>query len=160
MQMDKVSIDIFAETNPAFCTLIIYKFCQGYYAETNQGVPFPLLILPLPIILSGDLLESFEHTRTNTGFFKWINNNPEIILDISTRINDTSEFLNPAIKFGIYKKIFSIDDLGLLIPNAENVNNKKTPDLEHLFKYSERFGKWIGQVNSIKTIYNHLGIAI
>jgi hypothetical protein len=160
MKMNRVSIDVFAETNPAFCALILFKFCQGYYNETKEGVPFPLVLLPLPIILSNDLSKSFEHTIATTGFFRWIEKNPEILIDLSKRINDSSEFIKPAIEFGLYKKIIQVDNSGFLTPIKSSINNRKKPELDYLFKYAERLGNWIGQVNSTKTIYNHLGIHI
>lgn len=160
MKMNKTSIDIFAETNPAFCSLIIFNFCKGYFKETKFGVPFPLLILPLPIILSNDLAKSFDGTNVKTGFFRWTENNPEILLDLTTRINESNEFLKPAIEFGVFKKIFKIDSSGLLIPAENGVNNRKKTELDKLFKTADRLGNWIGQVNSAKTIYNHLGLQL
>jgi hypothetical protein len=157
---NRTSIDIFAEANPAFCSLILLNFCKGYFHETKIGVPFPLLLLPLPIILSNDLSKSFNGTNVRTGFFRWIKNNPEILLDLTIRINESNEFLKPAIEFGVFKRIFQIDNLGFLIPIENSVKNLYKSELENLFKYSDRLGKWIGQVNSTKTIYNHLGIQL
>lgn len=158
--MNKTSIDIFAETNPVFCSLIIFSFCKGYFKVTKLGVPFPLLILPLPVILSNDLANSFDGTNVKTGFFRWIENNPEVILDLTTRINESNEFLKPAIEFGVFKKILKIDSLGLLIPAENGVNKRKKAELDKLFKTAERLGNWIGQVDSAKTIYNHLGLQL
>lgn len=158
--MNKTSIDIFAETNPAFCSLIIFHFCNGYFIETKSGVPFPLLILPLPVVLSDDLSRSFNGTNVKTGFFKWIENNPEILLDLTTRINESSEFLKPAIEFGFFKKLFEIDSSGFLIPVENSIKKSKKAELDNLFKSAERMGKWVGQVDSTKTIYNHLGLQL
>lgn len=157
---NNISVDIFAETNPALCSLIIFNFCKGYFIENNSGVPFPLLILPLPIILSKDLAKSFEGTNVRTGFFKWVENNPEILLELPLRINNSNEFLKPAIKFGVYKNIITIDNSGLIIPVENSVKNRKKAELDSLFKSAEKFGKWVGQVNSTKTIYNHLGLQL
>jgi hypothetical protein len=160
MAMNKTSIDIFAETNPAFCSLILFNFCKGYYNVTKTGAPFPLLFLPMPIVLSNDLSKSFAGTNVNTGFFRWVENNPELLLDLTIRINDSSEFLKPAIEFGVFKRIFKIDDSGNLIPVEKSVKKQKNPELDRLFKFSERLGNWIGQVNSTKTIYNQLGLQL
>ncbi len=158
--MNKVSIDIFAETNPAFCALVLFKYCEGYYKETNEGIPFPLLLLSLPIILSDDLSKTFEGTNVRTGFFLWIERNPEILLDLTSRIEDSFEFIKPAIEFGLYKNIFQVDNYGFLNPVKKNIRMSKKSQLDYLYKNAERMGSWIGQVNSTKTIYNHLGIQI
>ncbi len=158
--MNRTSIDIFAETNPAFCSLVIFHFCKGYFDETKSGVPFPLLILPLPVVLSNDLSRSFNGTNVKTGFFKWIENNPEILLDLTSRINESSEFLRPAIEFGVFRELYEVDSSGFLIPVQNSIKKSKKPELDSLFKSAERMGKWIGQVNSTKTIYNHLGLQL
>jgi hypothetical protein len=158
--MNRISIDIFAETNPAFCSLIIFHFCKGYFNETKSGVPFPLIILPLPVVLSNDLSHSFLGTNVKTGFFKWIENNPAILLDLTARINESAEFLKPAIEFGVFKELFDIDNFGFVVPRENNIKKNKKPELDNLFKSSERMGKWIGQVDSTKTIYNHLGLQL
>jgi hypothetical protein len=119
-----------------------------------------LVVLPLPIILSNDLAPTFEHTKANTGFFRWIQNNPEILLELSERINESSEFLNPAIEFAVYRKIIQITNLGTLLAVQENISTAKSQGLSDLFKRANKLGNWMGQVNSSKTIFNYLGIQV
>jgi hypothetical protein len=157
--MNKKSIDVFAETNPALCSLIIFHFCNGYEKRNKPGVPFPLVITILPIILSNDLSSSFDNTSVRTGFFGWIEKTPSIILNISDRINDSNEFIKPAIEYGLFKNIFAINEEGNLNSVQKSIKNKKY-NFDHLFKCSERLGGWMGEVNSVKTIYNHLAIQI
>ncbi|MCG8807334.1 hypothetical protein G1K57_04150 [Tenacibaculum finnmarkense] len=157
--MNKKSIDIFAETNPALCSLILFYFCNGYEKTNTSGAPFPLVIIVLPIILSNDLSSSFNSTNIKTGFFRWVERTPSIVLNISDRINDSNEFIKPAIEYGLFKKIFNVNEFGNLKLIDKSVKKKKY-DFEHLFKHAERLGSWMGEINSVKTIYNHLGIQI
>lgn len=155
-----ISIDIFAETNPAFCSIILLKFSSGYYSVTSEGVPFPLLIIPLPILLSGDLYKSFEGTNQKTGFYRWLENNNEIVLNLSERIEDSFEYFKPAIEFGFSKNIFSLNENGKINPIVQNIKNKYPSELADQIRYAERMGNWFGQINSVKTIYNCLGLEI
>ena len=157
--MNNKSIDIFAETNPALCSLIIFHFCLGYEKTNTLGTPFPLIIIVLPIILSNDLSSSFDNTSVRTGFFGWIEKTPSIILNISDRINDSNEFIKPAIEYGLFKNIFAINEKGNLKTVQKSIKNKKY-NFSHLFKHAERLGSWMGEVNSVKTIYNHLAIQV
>lgn len=157
--MNNKSIDIFAETNPALCSLIIFHFCLGYEKTNTLGTPFPLIIIVLPIVLSNDLSSSFDNTSIRTGFFGWIEKTPSIILNISDRINDSNEFIKPAIEYGLFKNIFAINGKGNLKTVQKSIKNKKY-NFSHLFKHAERLGSWMGEVNSVKTIYNHLAIQV
>lgn len=158
--MEKVSIDIFAETNPAFCSIVLLKYCEGYFKEAKEGIPFPLLLLPLPIILSDDLAKTFEGTNSRTGFFHWVENNPELLLNLSERIDESSEFIKPAIEFGFYKRIFILDEKGFIHPQSESIKKITKSNLDIFYKHAERMGQWVGQIKSVKTIYNCLGIQI
>lgn len=158
------SLDVFAETNPAFCSLVLFKFCEGYSSEAAEGVDFPLILLPLPIVLSGNLEESFKHTRMDTGFFAWIDRNPGILIDLSERIQGTIEVTRKALEFGISRSVLQIDNTGRIKPDTNGLAQKKLPastsKVGRAYVNSLRFGQWLGQINSASTIYNHLGLEI
>jgi len=154
------SIDIFAETNPALCSLILFKFSVGYHNFSLEGVPFPLLLLPLPIILSGDLAYSFDHTNQNTGFLRWIEKNNDVLVNLSIRIEDSFVFFRPAIEYSFSKNIFSISENGNIIPNIETVKKKLDDSIKQQMINAERLGNWLGKVGSPRTIFNCLGLSL
>jgi len=155
------SIDIFAETNPAFCSLVLLSFCEGYVEQAKSGVPYPLLILPIPIVLSGDLYPTFDGTIVTTGFFSWVKNNPNIVIEMTERLEDSYEFVRPAIEFAVGKRIIGFTNEGLVQPYMESVSNyTNAKHVSSYFKLSKRLGHWLGEIKSVKTIYNHLGIQI
>jgi hypothetical protein len=154
------SIDIFANTNPAFCSVILYNFCKGYFAVKEKPIPFPLIILPLPIILSGDLQTTFESTNIKTGFLTWVKNNPNLVIGLTRRIEDTYEITKPALEYGVSRKILEVNDNGELLPTNNLIKSPNNDLIENYFKFSARLGAWTGEVQSVKTIFNHLGIRL
>ncbi len=158
------SLDIFAETNPAFCSIVLFNFCKGYKSEASDGVDFPLILLPLPIVLSGDLESSFVNTRVDTGFFSWIDRNPTILLSLADRIQDTLTITRNAVEFGVSKSILRVADTGKIKSDDNGLSKKKFPlsssKMGRAYINSLRFGQWLGQINSATTIYNHLGLEI
>lgn len=158
------SLDIFAETNPAFCSIVLFNFCKGYNSEASDGLGFPLILLPLPIVLSGDLESSFANTRVDTGFFSWIDRNPSILLNLPDRIQDTLTITRNAVEFGISKSILRVADTGKIQPEEKGLSKKKFPQssskVGRAYTNAYRFGQWLGQINSVTTIYNHLGLEI
>ncbi|PUZ25498.1 hypothetical protein DCC81_14535 [Chitinophaga parva] len=155
------SIDVFSETNPAFCSLVLLSFCEGYELAAETTVPFPLLILPIPIILSGDLLKTFDGTNVKTGFFSWIKNNPVILIKMTERIEDSQDFIKPAIEFAVSKSVIGFTPYGEVKTHRENVLNYSNANgASQYFKLANRLGHWLGEIKSVKTIYNHLGIHV
>lgn len=159
--MEKVSIDIFANTNPAFCSLILHSFCQGYYTVKGKGVTFPLLLLPIPIILSNDLAPSFDGTNVKTGFLSWVKKNPFLTIGLSDRIESAYNIIKPGIAFACSKSILEVNSKGEFFPKDDALKNYvNVVELSKLYKNAYRLGQWLGEINSTKTIYNHLGISL
>lgn len=155
------SVDVFAATNPAFLSLILLSFIEGYNEEAKGGLPFALAILPIPIILSGDLDITFEGTNIRTGFYSWVKQNPAIVVNLNNRINDSIEYIRPAISYGVARKTIKFDERGKLWGIPQNTANfYSSATLSRLFKNSKRLGNWIGQIKSTKTIFNHLGLEV
>ncbi|WEA01773.1 three component ABC system middle component [Mucilaginibacter sp. SJ] len=155
------SIDVFAATNPAFLSLVLLGYLEGYTEEAGSGLPFSLLVLPIPIILSGDLESTFDGTNIKTGFYSWIKQNPQILIGLNTRINDSIEYIQPAMAYGIAKKIIGFDSYSNLVAHSDNIGNiYGSSSIARHFKNAKRLGSWIGQIKSTKTIFNHLGLEI
>lgn len=159
--MEKVSIDVFANTNAAFCSLVLHSFCDGYFSMNGNAVPFPLLLLPIPIILSNDLATSFDGTNVKTGFLSWVKKSPYVTIGLSERIESSYEITRPAIAYATARRVLKIDSNGEFVPNYDAIGKyANVKELENFYKNSRRLGQWMGEIRSTKTIYNHLGITL
>jgi hypothetical protein len=153
------SLDIFSSTNPAFCSLVLLSFCEGYAEEAGNEVPYVFLMFPLPLILSGDLLESFKNTSIKTGFYTWVKSNPQLLVNLNERIESSNDFTRPAIAFAFSKNVLKLNPNGTITPLKENVSKySQNKNVEIYFKNAKRLGGWLGQIKSPKTIFNHLGL--
>jgi hypothetical protein len=155
------SIDIFAETNPAFYSLVLLSFLKGYYEESDEAISFPLLILPIPIVMSGDLDFTFLKTSKRTGFFSWVEKNPKIKFKLTERMEESSSFVKSAIQYGFYKGVFTLLGNGNVIPNLDAVKKYEANKItSNSYKKAEKLGAWLGEIKSEKTIYNHLDLQL
>ena len=159
-----VATDILADTNPAYCSVIIFQFCQGYMQESSEHVDFPLVLLPIPLVLSGELEKSFKNTRIDTGFFTWVDRNPDILIGLAERVQGTLVLTKRAVEFGVAHLIFEITVLGKICPTEKGLRKKINPSpsskVGRVCKNALRMGQWFGQIRSTSTIYNHLGLEI
>lgn len=156
------SFDVFAETNPAFCSVILQKFCLGYSQESDCGVDFPIIFLVLPIVLSSESNRNFLNTNVATGLFRWLDRNPEVLVQLPDLVQETVSYTKRAITFGLSKKAFGVSKNGQFVVEHKEVF-KNTSSLDPYIKMtcinSFRFGQWLGQVGSTTMIYNSLGLA-
>lgn len=155
------SIDTYAATNPAFCSLLLYSFIDGYRSTNASGLPFPLILLPVPVVLTSDIAEAFKSTNVKTGLLSWIARNPEITVGMRERLQATSESSKQALLFGVRYRLFSVVETGRIFLQPDSLA-KAIPATGNsyiidAFKLAKRFGAWIGEAGTTETILIALG---
>ena len=160
--MPSLSTDTFAYTNPAFCALMLRGFVENYMKADSRGVPLPLMLLPLPIALSGDLVNTFDGTNSRTGLITWIGRHPEITLDLGRRVEALTPFSREAILFALSRRILDINDSGYVeLDDAGLKKALRFPAIEargRVLSISRTLGRWVGEVRSTETVLACLGL--
>ncbi|MFD0048905.1 three component ABC system middle component [Actinomycetes bacterium NPDC127524] len=161
-----ISSDTFASTNPALCSLILWSFLKGFETVDQKGCELPTLFLPIPLVLSRNIRETFYGTNNSTGLLTWLSREPQVLLNVGQRIEASNSITKAGIIFGTGNKIISFDEHGLLYSNNQGLvqkrlkANKGGEDLKEVFSMSQRFGSWCGQLESTKIIYNVMGLSL
>lgn len=124
-------------------------------------MPFSLVILTLPMILSGKIRESIPNRR-DSSIHKWINKNEEVRIGLSANINSYLPFVRESIMFGIVHNSFSLDENGCLDIKKRNSKDSKfkttNEEVISCLKKSEILGALLSKSGSAYTIYSILGI--
>jgi hypothetical protein len=111
--MPATSLDTFANTNPAFCALVLRAFVEGFLQGDGEGVPLPHVVLPLPIVLSADLAATFAGTNATTGLLTWVGRHPHVTLELRERVTTSACFSREALLFGVTRRVLGVNDRGL-----------------------------------------------
>lgn len=160
--MATVSIDTFAATNPAFCSLVLHAFVSGYVEADHEGLPLPLVILPLPIVLSEQVAATLVPTRITTGLLPWVVKNQEITIGLWDRIAKTATFSRQALLFGLRYRIITMNSAGRFVPEKTGLAKQPTfpasTDPGRAIRLAKRLGVWVGQVKEADTIFISLGL--
>ena len=151
--------------NPAFCTLLLYETISNFRQEhiTQAGLPYPLSLLVLPIILHKSTRETLPKT-TAPAMSDWFQQNPYLIVGFAERVNQSIPFTKEALILGMQKKAFDVAKDGNLIPlfsslpevpvwlnNSEVITCRKCAGL---------LGRWFARSGSTSTIFRQLGIRL
>lgn len=159
--MSVMSIDTFAATNPAFCSLVLRAFSEGYTQGDPQGVPLPLILIPLPLVLSNDIAQTLQSTNSATGLLPWIARTPEVTVGMAERLTKTAAFSREALLFGLRYRILSVTPSGRVVPESIGLTRKlKFPasaDPGRAINLANRLGIWAAEVGSPQTIFVTLG---
>ncbi|MEK3742406.1 three component ABC system middle component [Brevibacillus fluminis] len=159
-----ISTDVFSITNPALGSLVIWSFLQGYEENEKSGCSFPLLFLPLPLILSKSIRDEFKGTNAETGLYTWITRKQNVLINLDLRINKCSDLTRNAIIFGCTNEILVIRENGKLHSNNKGVYkgriNNSSDEVKEMINVSKKLGIWLSQINSTSSILNSLGLTL
>lgn len=160
--MPATAIDTYAATNPAFCAIILRAFIEGFSKSNSNGLPFPLILLPIPAVLNSDVAQMFGKTNASTGLISWIDRNPEVTVGFGHRVRDTAQYSRAGLLFGARYGVFEINKAGRVFVRPDGLLKKtesiKTPYIANAIRLANRFGTWIGTAGTPETILLALGV--
>lgn len=156
--------DIYAETNPAFCTFAIAEFLKAYVEVDETGPELPLAYLALPIALSEDLAGSFDGTNKRTGLLEWLERTPQMSVGIGERLNASLFMVTSAVRYGCFAQIFELGVDGRLRPGAKTVKASAVGRLDAssagAIRRAGRLGTWLAAAGSTRNIFGILGLTV
>jgi hypothetical protein len=156
------SLDTFANTNPAFCSLVLRSFVAGYLENDSKGSPVPQLLLPLPIVLCSYFSETFKGTNAATGLITWIARHPEVTIGLRGRVQATAQFSREALVFGLSRRILDVNQFGLVVTDdrglVRDVRFGPSDNRGLAMTNARRLGRWTANVRSTETVFTCLGL--
>lgn len=166
-----VAVDLYATTNPAFGCALMWSFLAGVNEarveaargeEADDGVEFPLLFLPLPILLSS-LRETMAHTNRRTGFYAWLERHPELRVGFADRVERMAPITRRAVMYGARIQIITAGPDGRFraADSVRHTTLARAGDaVRPLFPLARRLGAWIGEVGAARDTLYALGLRV
>ncbi len=159
-----VAHDIYSETNPAFCALVLASFTTAYLSINSEGPEVPAVYLALPIALAGDLGRCFDGTNKNTGLQEWLNRRPQVQIGLSNLVNSSMGIVTEAIRFGCFSRILVVSPAARLELGSQKVKKGAITALSEgpaqSIKLAERLGFWFASAGSTRTIFDMMGLTV
>ncbi len=156
------SIDVYAQTNPAFLGIILHQFVIGYQKGSAEYPDYPLMFLPCPITLSRKLARTMAGTNASTGLAKWYLRSPEVQIGLAEEVRCSVGFTRRAIEYDLLSSVLDVQNATFL--PMDNPFRKKLSDPvggsieDRPFTVANRLGQWCGQINSTERIFALLGL--
>jgi len=157
---DERPIELANLFNPAFCAVVLQNAIRGYHKEAKQGMPFPLLLLVLPLVLHASTRRALPAT-TRTKLHVWLQAQPEVRVGFAARARHMVPYTKEALAFGIQTQIIQILDDGSFIRIQRKLRSISWPShLEVATCYEKAYfiGRWLAQAGEVATIYTMWGI--
>ncbi len=148
--------------NPAFCCTILVVAMKAFENVSEQGVPFPLTFMFLPIILHKPTREKLPPS-TSTSMAVWIQENADSRVLFYERLVSLKPYTKEAIQFGMLAEWIVPGDSGLLkTTRCDSDVNRYLRELDaeaRLCVLRARFlGKWFGMAGETHTVMAFWGV--
>ncbi len=146
--------------NPAFCSVIIYSAIETYYIKKNQGMPYILSFLILPVVLHKQTREALPK-RSSASLHPWFQNHGEIRVGFSRRVQQLAPYTKESIIFGMQTNIIAINEQGELVPGEVKAGVLNWDSNTEAFECREKaklLGSWYSKVLDISTLFILWGV--
>lgn len=151
--------DIYAETNPAFCALVLATFADAYFKTSQRAPELICCYLTLPLALSQDLTESFSGTNAKTGLLVWIERSPQVRVDLAQRVNSTLQITTDAVRFGCLTGVLALTEEARL-RRAVAPSKIAGETVRQALAKSKSLGCWFGAAGSSRAVMAALGVTL
>jgi Family of unknown function (DUF6521) len=148
--------------NPAFLAALIWSSAEGYGSIDDQGIPYPLLFIAMPVVLHKSTRESLPRA-ISTSLAAWIGENPQV----QVRFGERACSLVPLVKEGI---LFGANGQLLTLPSARIIAAKRprsmasflreaSDEVNDCIAKSKFVGRWFASSGDYTTVMALWGIA-
>lgn len=141
--------------NPAFCCTTLSVAMRSYEGVRDEGVPFPLAFMFLPIVLHKPTRESLPPS-TRTSMAAWLLEHSEARVLFCERLISLKPHTREAIQFGMLLDWIVVSSDGLLettLTNADVTRATRTlsDEARDCIMRARFLGKWIAEAGHTHT---------
>jgi hypothetical protein len=148
--------------NPAFSGSLVYTAVSQFQKRDPRGMPFPVLFLVLPIVLSSSLRKTLPNT-TRTPLQLWIDRAPEIRIDLAKRVSNLAPITRESLVFLLQRQRLSTKKDRILKGKpiiGLSAAAAGATELADLMERARVLGGILGKEIDTETIFISLGLTI
>ena len=159
----RTTYGLFAETNPAFVSFLLYRFVKSYSGDSDEAPHISLAYLVVPLAVSQRLEASFSSTNSATGFLSWLNRFPEVRIGLQQDIEVARNTTDQGIRAALFSQLLELGNNGTMQFGGakkppENTKSKLSNMPKQAVSRAERLGTWMSGIGGPATIFSALEV--
>ena len=142
--------------NPAFCGGLLLSAAMEF---GEQGLPFPLVFLVLPLVLHKKSREALPST-IRTSVPTWLQRHPEVKVGFDQRVRQTVPIAREALAFLLAHKKLHVGAGGALLADAaiKLDHDPGSDEVKDCLTKARFIGRWLRRAGTAPTLYALFGI--
>jgi len=155
---EKRPIEIAHLLNPAFCGELLRRCIRAHNAVAESQFPFPLVFLPLPIVLHRKTRESISG-NTREQMHVWLQSHQDARIGFAERAKELVPITREAVAFLFQIRAIAVDNRAGLRLNPYDVRKIAfNEEITDCFRKAEILGRWFARAGSPAVIYTMWGV--
>ncbi|MBD1856715.1 MULTISPECIES: three component ABC system middle component [Leptolyngbya] len=146
--------------NPAFCSVILQGAVRDFGTVQEEGMPYALFFLVLPIVLHKSTRQVLPKKAT-TKLHAWLQEHPQVLIGFADRTRSMVPYTKEALAFGLHTDIIRFNDNGNLTWVRKKIKTlpwETGTERAECYSKAKLTGRWLGQSGETATIYTMWGI--
>jgi hypothetical protein len=145
--------------NPPFVARIIRAVADGYVAEADEGLPFPLLFLAVPAALHPQT-RSAVPSNIRKSLRAWTLENSYLRETLALRAEAIAPTVREATVFALRGGLVALDGTALTAPPMPRLRSRPTDseDVKTVLSRARFIGRWFAHGGDVATIYASWGV--
>jgi hypothetical protein len=146
--------------NPAFCGLLMAAGVSGFTERDENGMPYPLSFVLLPIVLHRSTREALPNTLS-TKMHPWIQQNQDVRVGFAERCHAISGHIREAVLFAGLSGLISFSADARMKPTKARLKTPAWPaesESAVCFRRARFVGSWLANAGEVGTVFAMWGI--
>ncbi|NEZ61063.1 three component ABC system middle component [Adonisia turfae] len=147
--------------NPAFLATLLWSCASGYSSVDDQGIPYALSFVALPVILHKPTRESLPNT-SRTSLAAWLTQNPQVQIRFAERAASLVPLVKQSILFGADGRLLEVTPLRILNAAKPSAMNRflreSSEEVKVCMKKAKFVGKWFASSGNYTTVMALWGV--
>lgn len=147
--------------NPAFLAALIWSCTRGYCNINEQGIPYPLLFVAMPIVLHKSTRTSLPRA-ISTSLAAWIGNNPSVHIYFLERATSLVPLIKEGVIFGVNGQLLNISSPRIL-PGQTQISRahflrESSDEVRDCMEKAKFVGRWFASSGDYTTVMALWGV--
>lgn len=148
--------------NPAFLAALIWSCTKEYFSIVQQGMPYPLLFVAMPVILHKSTRDGLPRS-VRTSLASWLAENPQVQVRFAERASPLVPLVKEGLLFGANGKLLEVSSSRIIAVAQPHYSmrgflREATAEVNDCMTKSKFVGKWFASSGDYTTVMALWGV--
>jgi hypothetical protein len=147
--------------NPAFLAALIWSCAEGYRSIDQQGMPYPLSFVAMPVILHKSTREGLPRT-VRTSLAAWLGENAQFHVRFTERTTSLIPLVKEGVLFGVNGRLLNLSSSRIIAVSRPSSMTSflrdSSDEVRDCMTKAKFVGKWFASSGDYATIMSLWGV--